>query len=470
MERVQAREPAVRPAEQAPPAERPGRLKRFVAFFRAEKTPEKTREERMKEAETEQEKETGLLRRMVDKLSGEEYLYDRRLELQKAERAALEKLWGEPAVAVIYHSHNSGSTKHDYTGSPDGLFTLDTEVPGGEYRPKLSTLLEAMGIDAIFVTDHDADKFKGLDSALADLNAKERHISFFGGTEMTSDEGHFIVLETGRRLGESSVPIPPAKTPAVEVAEWAFREGYDIMIPHPNPSRNTLGSQVERKAFGIDIGIERETAKEILELARRYGRFVYIAYANGTTLADYKDHLLGKKRHWWQFRLNPPVDSRTVELYRERAVWIAEADGHIKCEYPSNMVYFRRSAVVDEKTGKVSVAKISDVVARQKEAELEAWAEAKGVDVKDAALHPYSADGGFRMRDKFYLLPYFVREYARLIGVWVVAVATGKAKQYAAKPKRSPESQYRRLTYTQEQERTRAAEEAARSARPRAAV
>jgi len=226
------------------------------------------------------------------------------------------------------------------------------------------------------------------------------------------------------------------------MAEWAFNNGYDIMIPHPNPSRLNPKSVAE-SAFGVQIGIGKEAVESVLRLAEKHNRFAYIAYANGTTTADYRGRLLGNKEHFWQFWRTPKPTPEVRDLYAKRAVWVAEADAHIHCEYPSNMVYFRRSQVVG-KDGRVSAEKISRAVEKQHKLDYAAFGEGKAIPEEERIFVSYSADSSFNPLDRLTMVPYFVREYARLAAVWLVKIATGKAGQYAAKPKRSLDTEQQR--------------------------
>jgi len=442
MERERAPKPIIEPPK-------PREQQRMRPFAERIKTISREHDQRLQEAEAsrrraakamrEGTREEGRLQRAFQRLNFEEHLFKKQLKLLDGRKKEVEEAWGEHAKVVLIHTHTSGSRKNGYPGSPDGIFSLDTERPAQEGNPRLSTLLNAMLVDAIFVTDHDAENFGGLNKALTELNAKEKCLSFFGGTEVTSKEGHFIILEAGKPVRD----VPPAKTPAREMAEWAFRNGYDIMIPHPDPSRTDPKSMAER-AFGIDIGIEKEVVEDILRLADKHDRLVYIAKSNGTTEADYKARLLGSRNHRWQFWRPERADKKIADLYARRAVWVDEADGHIKREFSSKALLFRESEVAGP-DGKVSAVKIHDAIKKQRKLEAEAKEEGGRLGDKDSLMVSFSADEGFNLLDKAAKIPYYLTEYARLITVWLGAVLTGEAKQYAEAPKRTPQSQMQKM-------------------------
>ncbi len=414
------------PVQQAPP-------RSFFSRFRmggAEKEREK------EEAKTAEHKEVSRLSRIVQKLSLEEYLFNRRMLLQDKKWEKLQKECGEEILRLEIHTHTCGSKTRDYVGSPDGIFTLERKLAKGEEIPRYTTLMKLMEVDGAYVDNHDEEQFDILNTMLADLNANEKNVSFFGGTEVTSLEGHFIVLERENPVTD----VPPAKTPAVYIARWAFINGYDVLIPHPNPSRGDP-KRLAESAFGVDIGIEKETVEEILKLADKYDKVIRVASSNGTTTADYKARLLGNRNHWWQFWRMKRVPKEIEELYAKRVFWVAESDGHIKCEYPAGMLYVKKSAVVGP-DGKVSAVKLSEAIRKQKELEYAAWKEDRELKPSESVVFSYNADSNFGIRETLALGPYSIKEYSRLIYVWIVAVLTGRAKQYAAAPTSTVKSQY----------------------------
>jgi hypothetical protein len=356
-------------------------------------------------------------------VTGEDYLFRRRRRLQEKKRAHLEALWGEPVAAVIYHAHTCGAA-NGYKGSPDGVFLLGA---GDERKPWLHPFLDKLGIDAVFLSDHDAHEpgqLARLGEAVDALHAAGSKTTFFTGTEISSADGHIIVLERGKKLSQA----PPPGTGAVEIAEWAFDNGFDVLVAHPNPSKANP-KRVVAAAFGFDIGVEREVVDEILSRAGKRGRFAYVACSNGTTLNDYRCDLLA------------PGDSDPA-LYSRRAAWIAEADGHIACEYPSNVTYFRRSRVLGE-DGRVSALKVSDAVALQKEADFRAREAGGKVTERDRLFVTYASEKDFSLRDKLMFAKYFVSEYSRLAIIWMAEIVGGRRPSYAEP--REPEKELARV-------------------------
>ena len=391
------------------------------------------KEARQERASKQWNRERSLFAKAVGFFSMEDHLFRKRIKLQEQKKAELEGAWGEGNVtAVIYHSHTSGSKEAGYDGSPDGIFSLDPARPKMGESPRLKTLLTKMGVDAIYLTDHDVSDFDEMNQAIDSLNSRKRGTRFFGGTEITSKEGHFIVME-----GPSGKPVtgvPPAKTPAIEIAKWAFDNGYDIMIPHPNPSR-TEAKRVAAWLFGLDISVEKETAEEILKLADKYNRLVYIAKSNGTTNEDYKKCLMsGTREPWYAFWKRRMVKQETKDLYLRRAVWIDESDGHIQCEYPSGIVYFRKDKITGT-DGKISQEKLSEAVKAQKEIEIDSVKSWNAPEDKDCVMVSYNADKDFNVLDRAAEIPYYIWEYGRLLAVWTYAVFSGKAKQFAPEEK-----------------------------------
>lgn len=438
------RGPAVKPGAPVSHEEQEkGHVKRLIArMFK----PEKDREKEMEAAEKQQKKEMGIIESILEKLSGEERLYRRRLELQERKRKELEREWGEDVARIVIHYHCAGAA-NGYEGSPDGTRYLGLKKVEG--KPSLLTLLIATGVDAIVLTDHDAFKpsqMRKLKEVVDEINSTPGMPTVIVGTELTSAAGHFIILERGKPL----LNPPEWKNKAQAMAEWAFQNGYDIMIPHPNPSRFDP-KRIAAYVFGIDIGIEKEVVESILRIADMYDKFVYIAYANGTTTTDYKANLLGSRDHWWQFWRPKRVDRATAELYARRAIWVAEGDVHIRAEAPSNCIYVRRSQVIDG-SGRISAKKLSQLAEKQKRQEYIAFKEGKTIPEKDRLIVSYSADEDFNILDRAAMVPYFVREYLRLVAVWLVKVLTGKAGQYAEKPKRPIKLEYRRAQVYEEED------------------
>ena len=391
------------------------------------------KEARQERASKQWEREKGLFAKVFGFFSMEDHLFRKRIKLQEQKKAELEEAWGEGNVsAVIYHSHTSGSKEAGYDGSPDGIFSLDLARPKMGESPRLRTLLKKMGVDAIYLTDHDVSDFDEMNQAIDRLNSRKRGTRFFGGTEITSKEGHFIVME-----GPSGKPVtgvPPAKTPAIEIAKWAFDNGYDIMIPHPNPSR-TEAKRVAAWLFGLDISVEKETAEEILKLADKYDRLVYIAKSNGTTNENYQACLMsGTREPWYAFWRRKVLSKETKDLYLKRAVWIDESDGHIQCEYPSGIVYFRKDKVTGS-DGKISQEKIRDAVKEQKKIDVAAVKSWKNPADEESVMVSYNADKDFNVLNRVAEIPYFAFEYMRLLAVWTYAVVSGKAKQFAPEKK-----------------------------------
>lgn len=348
---------------------------------------------------------------MKGAVTGEDRLFKVRRSLQLKKRAELEKLWGEPAAAVIFHAHTCGAS-NGYKGSPDGVFSISMDPEKDGKKPWLPVFLSRLGYDAAFISDHDAHtrtQMRKMEGALAAANNAAGAPSLFMGTELSSADGHIVVLSRGKHLED--VPLPG--TPAAEIAEWAFRNGHDVLIPHPNPS-GMNPRRLVMSAFGLDIGLEREVVDAILSLADRLGRFAYIACANGTTLNDYRADLLRRREN-----------GREPELYARRAVWIAEADGHIACEYPSNVVYFRKRLVSGE-DGKVSAEKLAEAIARQKEADYAAYLRHETVPERDRIFVSYASERDFRPKDKLLYASYFASEYSRLAMVWLTEIAKGR--------------------------------------------
>jgi len=423
-----------------------------------EKKEEKEKE--MKRAERIKKKEIGWYEWLAERVSGEEFLFDRRKRLQLKKRKELEKAWGEPVVGVVYHTHNSGCSETGYSGSPDGVFSLNLKMDrkrvGRRMKPRLVTLLKSIGADGVFVTDHEAclpGQMKKLKKAVDRINEKEPGLTLMMGTELTSKGGHFVILEAGKPLlmegAEQGKETPKVQHPAQAMAEWAFQNGFDVMVPHPNPSRQNPRRIAENR-LGVDISLEREIVENILRIADKYDKFVYIAYGNGTTLTNYRANLMGNRNHWWEFWKQKRVSKEVNKLYAKRAIWVAESDGHIACEYPSGMQYFRKSEVVSE-GGKISSEKIHDAVAKERELEWQKFRKGQTVPLEEKRMLAYAADDDFNFYDKTRMVPYFLREYARLLRVWARQVLSGNAGQYAGAPKRNIDLEYRRMArYTKE--------------------
>ncbi|MDD5317703.1 MAG: hypothetical protein PHF51_03120 [Candidatus ainarchaeum sp.] len=338
-------------------------------------------------------------------------LFRTRKRLQEKKRAALEKLWGEPAAAVIFHAHTCGAS-NGYRGSPDGVLSISMDSEKDAGRPWLPKFLKSIRCDAAFISDHDAcgkEQMAKLGEAAARVSGMPGYPSLFAGTELSSADGHILVLPRGKPLEN----VPPPGTPSLEIAEWAFKNGHDVLIPHPNRPKMDP-RRMAMAAFGIDISLERECVDAILALAEKFDRIVYVACANGTTLTDYRANLIRKKEN-----------GREPEIFARRAAWIAEADGHIACEYPSNVVYFRKSLVAGA-DGKVSAEKIAEAVARQKKEEYEAYLRHETVPEKDRLFVSYASEKDFGARERLLYARYFVAEYSRLAIVWARELARGQ--------------------------------------------
>ncbi len=331
----------------------------------------------------------------VDAVAEEGHLHGRRVELQEKKRAELEALWGEPALAVIFHLHTSFS--------PDGIFSLGTGDTAG---PRLALFLRKLGVAAIYVTDHDAHTREHMRKTLAAIREAEAvpgAPACFTGTELSSSKGHLIVMQRdAKRVGHA----PPPGTDPLEIARWAFDNGFDVHIPHPHASAGGVAEMIT-SALKMPVSLGRKEVEEILGLADEMDRLVYIACKNGTTTNDYRRELVGR--------------GKEPELYARRAVWIAEADAHVAADFPSDWVYFRRSAIVGA-DGRVSAARIAEAVARQKEADLAAYGEGRGITDGDRLFASYASESDFTLVDKLYFARHFVLEYSRLISVWAAKV------------------------------------------------
>lgn len=385
------------------------------------------------------------LGRLWDALDTDEKLFDARVGIQRRFKSELEKKWKEPVVSVIFHSHNSGA-ENGYKGSPDGVFKLDTQIP---------RLVRASGADAIFITDHDAfepEQMKKLAEAIDAANKSQKSVALFSGTELTSardeggvpNKGHFVIMQAGKPLEK----VPEPNSDPLAMARWAFANDCIILVPHPNPSR----WDVKRMFQPLDISLEREQVEEILREARKHGKYIFIACRNGTSSADYRERLLGSRERRWQFLRSEKVPEETRKLYEERAIFIAESDGHIKCEFPSGMVFFRRKDVVGA-DGKVSSQKIYETLAKWKQEEKELREKGIEVTLENSRIATHFADDEFGSSEKLAKGVYFFKEYLRLAGAWMKQLFTGKIHQLDyGPPKRKPHAEYRKFARMQFEE------------------
>ena len=380
--------------------------------------------------------------RLRARLDIEEYLYEQRIAIHASLVKQLEMAWGKGnVVAVLYHSHTSGAD-NGYKGSPDGIFSLDEELP---------RLLEAIrkGIGAhhlaIFITDHEVHE-DGQLSLLAEVvernNQKYPTLTFMTGSEQTSTEGHEITLESENghvsELKESNVVTP--RHSSIEIAEWAFKNGHSLLIPHPNPKL------MDPKRFlqQPDIGIEEEYVRKILELSKKYDRIVLIARSNGTTSTNYEEWLLGSRKHFWEIWKTKPISKEAAMLYNERAMFIDESDGHIKCEYPTGIVYFRKDEVM--RGGKVSPKLITGMIQAEKKRELEWRKRSQKVTLEEMHVVSFNPDTELGTWGRLAKGVYLLEDRFRLVGAWLKHLVTlRKPRKYLEKPKRRYEAQCAKL-------------------------
>ncbi len=356
------------------------------------------------------------IRSFFDAIDVDKILWDSRVEIQKKFKAKLEKRWGEEAVGGIIHSHSARG--ENYIGS-DGAIPVEM----------IHRVLKAAGGSFVVLTDHDIFKPEDL-SRLAEAadksNKSQAAVSVFCGTEMTSgieeapgelNKGHFVIWSIGKPL-ENDDPsdfLEPNITPS-KMAEWAFKNGHAVLIPHPNSRRRDLRL--------LDISLEREDTIQILKLAEKYDKQVLIACRNGTTGDDYAERILGSRRHFWEFWRTPKLTDSDRRLVEKRGRFIVEADAHIASEFPQ-FVYFRKKEILGE-DGRISQQKIYDALA-------------------EGRYENKWADEDFRAKQRLAIGINFFGEYARLIYVWLGKFSRGEVYQFNTAPRRDVAAEQKKI-------------------------
>ncbi len=356
------------------------------------------------------------IRSFFDAIDVDTILWDARVEIQKKFKARQEALWGEEAVGGIIHSHSARG--ENYVGS-DGAIPVEMI-----YR-----VVKAAGGGFVVLTDHDIFKPEDL-SRLAEAadksNKSQGAVSVFCGSEMTSgiegepgklNKGHFVIWSIGKPLENDDLSdfLEPNITPS-KMAEWAFKHGHAVLIPHPNSRRRDLRL--------LDISLEREDTIQILKLAEKYDKQVLIACRNGTTGDDYAERILGSRRHFWEFWRTPKLTDSDRRLVEKRGRFIVEADAHIASEFPQ-FVYFRKKEILGE-DGRISQQKIYDALA-------------------EGRYENKWADEDFRAKQRLAIGINFFGEYARLIYVWLGKFSRGEVYQFNTAPRRDVAAEQKKI-------------------------
>ncbi len=110
---------------------------------------------------------------------------------------------------------------------------------------EMAEAAKARGLDGIAITDHDA----AMDSAAASSISEKTGMIVIPGIEVTTAEGHFVILAPRRPY--------PRGIRLMDAARAAVADGSVPFIPHPtDPLSHGVGEVAVRQSVGLRLPLE----------------------------------------------------------------------------------------------------------------------------------------------------------------------------------------------------------------------